>query len=748
MLNLKSMKIWVCWVYQHRDGKKTKKPVSAYGTPTGTDAKYSHSWVTFEEAQKAMHSHGFDGIGFIVPKGYCFLDIDHREKDDPLVQAMILRFESYTEYSVSGTGIHIYGTFDESEVPTYTNKNGRVKLDQRYYSKNSDLGIELYLGGLTNRFAVYTGDVLDDKELADCTDAVISTLNNELLKKDTLNCTLNLPLSTELKDILTAIQTQRNGKKFMALYRDGNLSGYRSHSEADLALCSMLAFRTGPDSDKIDQLFRASALYREDKWEREDYRSATINKAIESCNGTFYGSVPPFIKFNRCGSQYVSAPLLARYVREHVHYLRVRDNGRQGQFLYVYGHGVYTLSDDDVFLGIIKQFVVDYDEELLQMRDVREAYSQLMTDLDTIGYDELNSNETIINFANGILTVGEEEILFSNHSPEVYSTIQLMCDWSFGPSPTPVFDAYLDTLTNGDEEIKQLLLEFIGVVISNIKGKRLKKALFLVGDGNTGKSQLKALVERILGKGNYMGTDLKEIESRFGTGAIFGKRLVGTSDMSFMKVDELRIFKRLTGGDSIFAEDKHVKGFEYTFDGLLWFCMNRLARFGGDDGHWVYDRIMVVNCPNVVPLEKQDKHLLDKMFAEREGIVQKAVIALQTVIANGYTFTEPESVKLAREEYCAENSSVISFFNECMCRRTSDRITDGCTTGMVYNAYKAWCNDNNGGHRRTAKDFRNKLAEHLGTTFDEMTIRHSDGNYYINYTLTDDARRLYINPWG
>ena len=159
----------------------------------------------------------------------------------------------------------------------------------------------------------------------------------------------------------------------------------------------------------------------------------------------------------------------------------------------------------------------------------------------------------------------------------------------------------MDTLTNGDEMVKQLLMEFIGVCISNVKGWRMKKALFLVGQGDTGKSQLKSLVERLLGRGNFIGIDLKEIESRFGTGAVYGTRLAGSSDMSFLSVDELKTFKKMTGGDSLFAEFKGQQAFEFTFNGLLWFCMNRLPKFGGDDGKWVYDRIMVVDCPNVIP---------------------------------------------------------------------------------------------------------------------------------------------------
>ena len=197
----------------------------------------------------------------------------------------------------------------------------------------------------------------------------------------------------------------------------------------------------------------------------------------------------------------------------------------------------------------------------------------------------------------------------------------------------------MKTLTNGNNEILQLLLEFMGTCISNIKGYRMKKALFLVGDGNTGKSQIKNLTEKLLGSENFIGIDLKEIESRFGTGAIYGTRLAGSSDMSFLSVDELKTFKKITGGDSLFAEFKGMQGFQYTYNGLLWFCMNRLPKFGGDDGQWVYDRIMIVKCPNAVTPDRQDKTLLDKMYAEREGIVYKIVHAVRNVINNGYVFT-------------------------------------------------------------------------------------------------------------
>jgi len=249
-------------------------------------------------------------------------------------------------------------------------------------------------------------------------------------------------------------------------------------------------------------------------------------------------------------------------------------------------------------------------------------------------------------------------------------------------------------------------------------------------------------------KGNFIGIDLKEIEARFGTGAIYGTRLAGSSDMSFLSVDELKTFKKITGGDSLFAEFKGLQAFEFTYNGLLWFCMNRLPKFGGDDGKWVYDRIMVVTCPNVIPKDKQDKELLDKMYAERDGIVYKAVKALQTVITNGYRFSEPGSVTAAREKYMSENSTVISFFEECMCEWPDGKINHHCTTGRIFKVYQAWCRENNNGYAKTAKEFRETLAGYLGATFADITTRQKGNTYYKDYGLTPEAKEQFSKEYG
>lgn len=759
MKTLENQKIWVCWNWSTRNGNRTKVPIASSGCTTGTDEPYRCTWVTKAEAERAAKEKGYDGIGFVLPVGYFFLDIDKRALDDPYVQMMLERFDSYAEVSVSGTGIHIYGRCDPSRIPTYIDKDGKTRLSREFYMKSPN-NVELYYGGITNRFAVFTGNAIRDVPLCDCTDALLTTLDKDMRRKKKSKktaATAVVPTTHDADedfDILADLRRAKNKEKFIALYDRGDMSEYlhtdgtADQSRADCALCALIAFRVGPDPETIDRLFRGSALYRE-KWEREDYRTNTIERGIEACNGVFHRSVmpaPEFIKFDKNGVPYISVPLLAKYTKEHLHYILVRNDGKEGIRIYVYEHGVYRLYAEDMLQAVIKGYIEEYDLEMVQMSKVTGAASILLTDLNYVRQEELNADEGIINFRNGLLRLSDMALL--PHDPSVFSTIQIPCEWHGEPVPTPVFDRYLSRLMDDDPEMINLCIEIIGAVISNVKCFRMKKSAFFVGEGNTGKSQLKSLVEHIIGPENYISIDLRDIEARFGTGAVYGTRLAGSADMSFMSVGELKTFKNLTGGDGVMAEFKGKQQFTYRYDGFLWFCMNRLPKFGGDDGRWVFDRIMVLNCPNVIPTSEQDKLLLEKMLSESDGIMFKAVMALRNVIANGYRFTEPDKVLAARQAYMEETNTALAFFNECMVERESEKITDMCTTGKIYDVYKAWCQDNNNGYSKTAKEFRDAIADHLGKEHSELVTHTRNGSYYIGYTLSVNARERYSKAYG
>ena len=94
--DLEAMPIWLLWVKQWKKGKITKVPISAAGVPSGTDEKYKHTLVLYEEAVTAKDKLHADGIGLVLPDGFFLLDKDHVDMESPLVKLLRARFRTYT----------------------------------------------------------------------------------------------------------------------------------------------------------------------------------------------------------------------------------------------------------------------------------------------------------------------------------------------------------------------------------------------------------------------------------------------------------------------------------------------------------------------------------------------------------------------------------------------------------------------------------------------------------------------------
>jgi putative DNA primase/helicase len=87
------------------------------------------------------------------------------------------------------------------------------------------------------------------------------------------------------EEILSLARSARNAAKFEALWA-GDTTRYASHSEADQALISLLAFYT-QDEGQLDSLYKKSSLCREKWLKRPDYRRRTIEKALSNLTETY-----------------------------------------------------------------------------------------------------------------------------------------------------------------------------------------------------------------------------------------------------------------------------------------------------------------------------------------------------------------------------------------------------------------------------------------------------------------------------
>ena len=426
---------------------------------------------------------------------------------------------------------------------------------------------------------------------------------------------------------------------------------------------------------------------------------------------------------------------LANYILKNIKFISIDDASRTiRRFLYIDNYYKYTT--DRQFKRFIRDIIASYNEDLCTNYVHERVLKNVDDGADSANENDLNTHEYLINFQNGILDLNTMELL--EHTPDLLITRQVPCNWSEDTPETPYFDKYLDDLSSGDEDVKKLLMQYMGAIFSNVKGSRFKKALFLEGTGNTGKSQLKLLTERILGRENCTAVDLEQLETRFGTANLYNKRLAGSSDMNVSFVDHLTIFKRLTGGDYINVENKGKDAFEMRYEGFLWFCTNEMPNFGGDKGKWVYDRMIIVKCNNVIPFEKRNPELCDKMYAEREGIVKKCIIEARTAIINK-RFDIPDKCIRHLEEFRIETNSVVRFCLDCLQPLGDDEKPD-IKKSALYEVYKAWCK-HEGIFAISKVKFTNEIAMYYEKPKKDIFIHTRNGDVLADLTVT---KEIYI----
>jgi primase-polymerase (primpol)-like protein len=231
------------------------------------------TWTTFDRAVRVYLRDGYDGIAFFLRSGGGIVGIDLdkcRNRTSGAIEAwaqsIVDRMQTYTEVSPSGRGLRL---FVFGELPPRDRREGRFECYE------------------CARFLTLTGHRLDGApSTIEHRQSELTALHTEIFAaRVARRNAAPLPLTGEplhhnLSDlaIIEKASGARNGAKFRRLY-GGDISGHNSHSEADLALCSMLAFYTGPDSARIDELFRGSGLFRA-KWGRPDYRDRTVALAL------------------------------------------------------------------------------------------------------------------------------------------------------------------------------------------------------------------------------------------------------------------------------------------------------------------------------------------------------------------------------------------------------------------------------------------------------------------------------------
>lgn len=269
-IELQERKQWVVWKYEIKDGKKTKVPYQVNGFKASVNNP--NTWCSFQEVVQAVRDGIYDGIGFMFSKDddYIGIDVDkcyyNGEFNETAIEVIEL-LDSYTEFSPSGTGIHI---IVRGALPEYIKKTG---------FKNKEYGVEIYHYG---RYFTFTGNRENENEIQERTDEVEEIIEKYFTREQLAQCA-EIEINTEPFNMEDDADTwkkmfsdPKTGQDVQAMYR-GELirkdnQGKPDWSATDYYLCQELAYYCDKDFIKMDRMFRNTGLYR-DKW--DERRGAT-----------------------------------------------------------------------------------------------------------------------------------------------------------------------------------------------------------------------------------------------------------------------------------------------------------------------------------------------------------------------------------------------------------------------------------------------------------------------------------------
>jgi len=717
-----------CWQYELRDGDKTKVPYTP-GTTRKANVKIPATFTAFETAASAT---GYEGIGIRVHGGIVGIDLDHCIEDGklfPWAQEIVDRFgATYIEVSPSGTGIRIFCLLPD----------GFAYDTGVYYIKKGD--IEVYIPGHTNRFLTVTGNAITEGDVTETADALVWLLDTYMRRPTPPTPAVAVPGESYLSDeaVIEKASAARNGDKFRRLW-DGDITGYKSQSEADAALVATLAFWCSGDKAQMDRLFRQSGLMRE-KWDTlrgaDTYGNISIEKAVARMTDCYkpivtctaaedFGlerlkELDPMDGRKYPWNDIGAGRIFADFFQDRLRYVPER------KIWFYYDNGIWQPDTGNLramkycmdLANLMYAFALEIKDE-----DKRKAYIKyssrwqshsirvnILKDAQVhhpISYGSFDADIYIFNCRNGTLHIDTGEFtehrstdLLTKISPVVYD-------------PTAYserFATYIDEIMSGDADRAKFLQKILGYGLTGDTRHECMTILYGVttrnGKGTLCESVLKVLgdygcasrPETIAMKSYTNGSQPSEDVAR-----LAGVRFVNIPEPGKGMVLDAAKVKAMTGNDTLNARFLHENSFDFQPQFKIYVNTNFLPVIN-DMTLFSSDRIIIIPFDRHFDEQSRDT-TLKRRFAE-EG-VQSAIL---NWLLEGYRLLQkeglylPQSVKAATDRYQHDSDKMVLFFEDNL---VEDAAAEE-PTSKVYARYKGWCQEN-GCYPESMKNFKQGL---------------------------------------
>lgn len=713
---------WVAWRKEPMPNGKTKKllinPHSGYPASSTNET----TWGTVEQVQDFCNRNTDHYIGFVFTPNdpFFFVDIDNAYDGtqwNDWSSYLLSRFPgAFVETSQSGCGLHIIGI--GSKMPDMGCK--------------SDHDWDIYTEG---RFIALTGTHAfggagDYDHTVEC-----QRLSLEYLKPEhnTTGAWTTEPvvgynaLLTDDEIIDKAMKSGEDlkrvysGEAGKALFKDlwnrdevvleqcyPNDQGEGvDWSRVDSAMCTHLAYWTGKDCERIEQMMTNSPLCR-DKWEnRPKYRETTIIKACSVCQDTYSTASAQTLEFAK--QLAVTGPLEmvtvepkwksgvspgGYYSKDNtptaIEFLTTYYDG--GNQLVSIGKNEFHRFNGKVWESVTKELInnelttamIACEPQLQWITGAFGVMTNLVSKSRRLGQWDGRDTKQLVTYNNGILDLSTME--FEPHNPNFFTTNILPYD--FTPDATcHQWETFLNDVLDGDIETIHMLQEWFGYQL--VQDNSFQKAMFFIGRSRGGKGTISKVLKALVGTYNLGAATIEGLAEDGVLENIHDKPVVVMDDEQD-KVNRNVVsksvgnFKKITSGDTITFGRKYISNYQGEIPSRFTIVANELPQLFDDSGAFKA-RMLVIPFDKTFE-GKEDRELGGRLISEIQGIANWAIQGLIRLRTNG-RFTNPERSASEMQEIDEMLSPLKSFVNERCVLHSDGRVH----TRTLYTAYTMWC---------------------------------------------------------
>lgn len=253
-----------------------------------------------------------------------------------------------------------------------------------------------------------------------------------------------------------------------------------------------------------------------------------------------------------------------------------------------------------------------------------------------------------------------------------------------------IFDRYVSSVFPEEtKEKRKLLLQIIGYCISDYT--KAKVSFFLVGASNSGKSTILELIKKIMPEQLVTSIPLYRLNNRFNLAKLSEAKINLCTELSEKSFAEIDVFKSMTSCETVTAEHKGGKPFEFRIRCKSLNAGNMLPDIQCNASTpALINRLVILLFPVSIPKENQDLKLVEKLFNERDSIFSAAVDELVDLSKNDFRFVEPtDSLKL-KSQILAQSNIVDNFLSERCIREPEAKVY----LRNLYDAFTEYCEEN------------------------------------------------------